>query len=295
MLVGLLILATCYTGESTGNSGQFPAVCAEDDTAKVKMGKPGGIDTVSLPKSRGERDYSSIQIGFFYLGEMLIVDSMGRKTGFDVTDRSTYQEIPNSSYIKRYIENPHGGSRPESKQLEIMRPDAGDYRLDITGTSDSTYNLGIACYCNQSGTAPSLSDFDGISLITGEVHIYMLNFDKTPEAKSIVTGGFDGGGSEESSVEDKFLSYVNVTETNTTLPPGTQGFNLFIIYGKTVLPETFVATLNASDVSNLFTPKIGGYDIVSIPLVAGENSLALSITGADAGAQDTDSLMFVVE
>ena len=245
-------------------------------------------------KLRTKPDVSSITIVMGDRGpaELLLTDSKGRCTGVDAHTGDSCREIPNAHYFFDSIEDPDGEGGEAWKKIQIMRPMSGDYRLTVTGAHEGKHNISLSCY--DINSKDSNWGFRNFSMANGEVHSYALSYDKTASANTTVTGGFDGGG-ELSPEVISLLSYVNVAENNTKLPSGTQSFDLFIIYGKTVLPESFTATLNGSDVSNLFAPKARGYEFVSIPIATGENALVLSIAGTDADAQDTDSLMFFVE
>lgn len=65
---------------------------------------------------------------------LLITDDRSRRAGYDPTNRKTILEIPGATY---------GG--PESKpQLVLVPLPTGQYKVDVTGTGDGEYHLGIA-------------------------------------------------------------------------------------------------------------------------------------------------------
>ncbi len=136
----------------------------------------------------------------------------------------------------------------------------------------------------------------GFPYIPGTVHTYTFSFDRLSALRSTVTGGFDGTESIAPEI-NRFLSYVNITDATTTLQSGTDSTNLFIIYDRSLITETFTASLNEQDVSSLFTPVEGKYEMVNIPVQAGQNLLVLSISGFTDYAVETDidSLVFIVE
>lgn len=270
-----------------------------EDTARVSTGQLPDAQSAEAASQKtvttGTRDVSSIFIGFEAPGELLLTDPQGRRVGLDPVTGESTQEIPNASYYREYIEDIDGQGGPESKQLEVMTPPSGDYKIVVSGVEDSLYNIGIFCFDSNKGSIPSRSDFGRIPILPTATHAYTLSFDKTSAAQCFVAGGFEGGG--ESSDIDRLLSYVNITADKTDLPTGTSNTNLFVIYGKTVVPESFEASLNGGDVSNLFKPAAGGHEIVSIPLKAGKNELKLSVNGDIAGEinTDTDNLVFHVK
>ena len=80
-------------------------------------------------------------------------------------------------------------------------------------------------------------------------------------------------------------------------PSGTTAYNMFVVYGQTILPQTLKAALNEEDISDLFSPVAGGYEIVSLPVEQGQNLLVLSIKGESDGRMmsDEDELTFMVQ
>jgi len=108
---------------------------------------------------------------------------------------------------------------------------------------------------------------------------------------------YNGGGQKPDDV-NLFLRYGNPKESQTELPAGTNTFEVFIYYGKTIKKETFKATLNSQDIKNLFHPTPGGGDWVKINLQSGRNVLEFSIDGARQDgrvANDKDRLVLIVK
>jgi VCBS repeat-containing protein len=108
------------------------------------------------------------------------------------------------------------------------------------------------------------------------------------------TIGDPGGGQRENV--DAFLSYVSPTQPRTDLPVGTTSFDVAIIYGPTILPDTFQAELNGAPFLG-FTPVPGTSETVTIPLSSGRNILLLLVDGVrfdGRTATDRDRLTFIV-
>lgn len=103
------------------------------------------------------------------------------------------------------------------------------------------------------------------------------------------------GGGQRSDV-DEFLAYVNPLQKKTTLPTGTTSFPVRIVYGATIDPLTFEASLNGTPVGG-FHPVAGTNETVTIPLSSGHNTLKLQVDGQRSDghtAMDKDQLTFIV-
>ncbi len=239
-------------------------------------------------------DITGIVIRFHSPGELLIADPQGRVTGFDPRTGQSYNEIPGSSYsVTRLDDDETGALGPETKELDIRQPAAGEYVLDVVGTGVGTYDLEINAYDPELN--PSQAVFTDVPISAGELHSYAFDFQKTVGSTIAVDGGFDGGGQRPRDV-NRFLSYGSPGESQTSLPAGTTQTTVLVFYGATVLPATFSATLNGQDVTALFQPVAGGSDRVTLDLAAARNVLKLSIDGElpNRVATDTDRLVFKV-
>jgi hypothetical protein len=226
--------------------------------------------------------------------EMLITDSAGRCTGLDPLSGDSCSEIPNAVYYGEYIESPDGEAGMGSKEIEIRCPAGGEYKLRVTALAEGAYELGIRGYDADGNSFDG--DFGKVQATQNAIHVYTVAFDKTSAAASAVSGGFRGSNNEAADI-DRLISYANVSTTQTDLPVGTGKFGLYLIYGDSILPETFSASLNEQDVSGSFTPGAGGYETVSMPVQSGQNVLVMTILGnkSDGTVTDTDSLIFMVE
>jgi hypothetical protein len=96
---------------------------------------------------------------------------------------------------------------------------------------------------------------------------------------------------------DKLLAYVYPAQETTTLPKGAKTASIVVIYDITIIPATLKATLNGTDVTNLFKPTAGGIESVKLNLNPGNtNTLILSAASNLSGKTtiDTDKLIFIV-
>lgn len=108
----------------------------------------------------------------------------------------------------------------------------------------------------------------------------------------------DGKGQRSSDV-NTFLKYANPTDATTvSLPANTVNYQLAVVFGSSINPDSFSAILNGVDISNQFTVASGITSVVNLPLDSGRNTLVISVDGLRTDgrtATDTDRLTFVVK
>lgn len=246
--------------------------------------------------SRGDRDLSSfwIMVDDITPVDMMIIDPEGRCTGFDAVIGDSCADIPAAVYFDEYIGDAEGEGGMGSKQIQINQPAGGEYRLRVTSTVEGTYELGI--YGQDILGEAFVRTFDKAQIVPNARHEYTIVFDKSSGPSGFIMGGLAGGGDRTAGI-DRLLSYVNLAAPEVLLPPGTEAFGLFIVYDRSILPQTFSASLNGQDVSGLFNPSVTGYETVSIPVKPGENVLVMTIEGdtPEGTDTDTDSLVFLVQ
>ena len=268
----------------------------------------GGVDTTLAAKYNnsfgGNRqfvgpeftyiDRSGIWIVFHSPGELHLTDPLGRRLGYDPIRNVSYNEIPNGAYVQTGLADDDPNADPDYKKvIEIIEPVEGEYRLSVVGTGSGTYDLSIVLMDVDSKS--SGGRFNNMLIELGVVHKYDFLFSKAPGSETKVFDGFDGGGQRPRDV-NKFLSYANPSESQTTLPAGTTTFPLHIFYGSTIIPNTFRVELNGVSIASLFNPVPGENQIVQLDLVPGRNVLLLSVNGnlPTRIATDTDRLVFKV-
>ena len=124
----------------------------------------------------------------------------------------------------------------------------------------------------------------GVPTRTGETHRYVLQYAAPPR----ISGAFGYG--------DRLLSYAAPAAARTELAPAETAVTIVIVYGATIAPETFRATLAGRDVSARFKPAPGRVEAVRLSIAAGSSTLVLSIRGATAEGRTivhTDQLELV--
>lgn len=77
--------------------------------------------------------------------EFVVIDPLGRKTGYDPITYTTWNEIPSAFYLLDSI-TPHEGStgRIEDKYLEIKSPLDGEYQIVVYGIGLGNYTIEVS-------------------------------------------------------------------------------------------------------------------------------------------------------
>lgn len=267
--------------------------------AKKYEGKWGHIRVFSGPEN-GYTDHSNISIRFYSPGELLLTDPQGRRIGRDPIKGINYNEIPNAVYSgEGLMDDSDPDADPETDpsffmEIAISQPIDGEYNLNVIGTTSGSYSLRISTTDMNFGGSPKV--FMDLPITPNAIHSYSFAYSKTVGSETKIYGGFDGGGQRPKDV-NKFLSYANPSESQTTLPTGTTVFPLQIFYGSTIIPGTFKAELNGVDISSAFNPAQGGDQVVMLNITSGRSVLLLSVNGQlpTRVATDTDRLVFKVQ
>lgn len=89
----------------------------------------------------------SISAHFASPGELLFIDSLGRKLGRDPISNAEYNEIPGGVYYQESIGNSESDIAPEkSKNIWIPEPIDGKYDIQVIGVESGTYTLSTLIY-----------------------------------------------------------------------------------------------------------------------------------------------------
>jgi hypothetical protein len=305
-LIDHYVLATGYTECSNGSPSGHILINDPAGGIQKTLG-----DAPYYDEFRGQRifygpeyqfqDSNGISIYFHSPVEAVLTDSGGRRLGYDPITQQTYNEVFWATYttVSQDIHNNESGQLAEeepSKLIEIKDP-AGEYSLSVIGTGNGTYSIGMLAYDQDQNTSTSdaLSD---VPITINEVHQYKFQFfnNSSPSDQLEIIGGYNGGGQKPPTV-NKFLTYARPTAHSTDIPYGVSVYPVVIYYGKTMLPQTFTATLNGANITSKFHPASGTHEIVSLVLPKGSNTLILSTEGTvDSQTHtDTDHLVFQVD
>lgn len=229
-------------------------------------------------------------------GDLIIINPQGRKVGYNPITKTKYLEIPEATYMFMTLAE---GDSDGSKILDIPQPLAGNYQLQVVGIVSETYSLYISAH-NDTLSTHSVTDLRNIPIEPNIVHTYNFYFPKTTaDVRFFATGANFYGGVEQDigTNTDKLLTYVYPAQETTTLPKGTETASIVVIYDITIIPATFKATLNGTDVTNLFKPTAGWIESVKLKLNPNNtNTLILSAASNLLGKTtiDTDKLIFIV-
>ncbi|MCR4284181.1 MAG: C39 family peptidase [Parcubacteria group bacterium] len=125
-------------------------------------------------------DLSFLNITLASPAELLIIDSQGRKTGFDPITQITYNDIPNTIYYHERLDNDETGQiGVEIKNLYISMPENAIYNLQVVGTATGPYGLSF-----------NSRDIDGDSSVSVEsgltqehfISEYLINYNSQPDS-----------------------------------------------------------------------------------------------------------------
>lgn len=229
--------------------------------------------------------------------ELLITNSAGQQTGFDPITNTSFDQIPNSAYVDDSITDVTDDSdtpaQSDSKVLDLGAAAADTYTLTVTGTDVGTYSLEFVSF--DPNFQPASSAIHDVPTSPGAIQTFTFTTPIIAGQPFPLSGGFDGGGQRPKDV-NHFLTYANPTSTTTPVPLGTASFPLMVFYDSRDIASTFTAVLNGSDISSMFHPAPGTFEVVNVPLIGGSNVLKLSISGnlPNRTATDTDRLVFDV-
>ena len=251
--------------------------------------EPGAVDRWDLPYTaanrpafdlREQRDNSYLSVRAYgrrgdstikAMTELLLTDPRGRRLGRMARIAPPLQEIPRAMYD-------NGTGDVESRELEVMRPAAGAYTLEVIGTAVGAYDLAVSV-ADRAGQSRIPLEITGVPTRVGETHRYLLQNDAAPRIAGAL--GHDA----------RLLSYAWPLTTRIELGRTETAATLVIVYAPSIARETFRATLDGRDVSARFKPKPGGAETVRLPVSAGSNALVLSVQGD--GQVHTDTLQIV--
>ena len=284
------------------------ASCAQQKSA-VLRGEQSSTDSSKgqekKPCQQPARDaYHGVTINFYPTTrmshcpvELVLTDPLGRRTGFDPTTNSEYNEDPNAGYDNAGTDTDEGPGPETTKKIQTSASIDGDYTVIVKGTGIGNYSAEFRAFYNYSGYSEAgFATLKNIAISSCAVHTYTIHYENRAGVTSTLSGGFDGGGQRPKDV-NKFLTYANPSDSQTDLPAGTTTFPLMIFCGNSIITSTFKASLNGVDISSLFNPTPGSHETININLVPGRNVLLLSTDGnlPNRVATDTDRLVFIVK
>ena len=247
--------------------------------------EPGAVDRWDLPYTarnrpafdlREQRDDSYMNVRAYgrrggatvkAVTELLLTDPRGRRLGRPPGSRQNVQEIPRANYDE-------GTGDVEGRELEVIRPVAGAYTLDVTGIASGAYDLAVHV-ADRTGQSSAPLDILGVPTRAGEIHHYVVQ----NTAPAVITGALGHG--------PRLLTYAAPSTLRVELAPGETAATLVIVYAPGIAPGTFRATLAGRDVTALFKPAPGRAEAVRVPVATGSSTLVLSVRGESTVHTDT--------
>jgi hypothetical protein len=239
---------------------------------------------------------TGIRITFHSPVALLLTDGSGRRLGDDPITGAHYDEIPDAYYEAGGLDDDELGMSEDdpAKTLYVPRAATGQYTLTVTGLADGAYSAEFVT--KDSNGIPSETDLKDVPIQLNQVQTFSFSYDSTTGSTLNLTGGFAGTGQRPADV-NRLLTFASPMDAHVTLATGTTSYTVIPFYSTAVIPSSFTAVLNGTNVSNLFHPQPGSSEGVNIPLQSGRNVLTLQIDGnlPNRVATDTDRLVFDVQ
>ncbi len=123
--------------------------------------------------------------------ETLLIDPLGRKTGYDSVSGSMVNQIPHSGYeqdasigIDSEEDVPAAEQPPAESEFEVTQPMSGEYKIQLYGKTTGKYETSLSGVDSAAETNIK-SKYFGLTE-KGLVTEFKLSFDKTPGAVSTV-------------------------------------------------------------------------------------------------------------
>jgi len=112
--------------------------------------------TLSKGKTAGDNSALDFDAG---TTEFLVIDPLGRETGFDSSTDSILQQIPRSAYISDFVEadDESGVETPTTYGVDIFQPSQGIYMVTLTGLQLGTYTLSVRAFSQDGSPQPAVS------------------------------------------------------------------------------------------------------------------------------------------
>lgn len=223
----------------------------------------------------------------------IITDPDGRSAGFDRNTGLATTQIPLSSADETCSHKTLGApdAKPCYREIEIGNPVAGLYRMQIVAPQSGHYGL---YWSDKMNASMSGREYLNFPIATEELQVYDFVVGANPADDSI-RGDFSGN--KGGGATDNLLTWGRPTSEKMKLQPGTKSYDVIVVYGTSIMPQSFRARMNDEDVKKLFHPQPGTVESVRLPLRAGRNVLKVMADGTvnSTRVTDTDTLEFTTE
>ena len=147
------------------------------------------------------RDY--ILISIHSPAELLLIDPLGNKVGFDPATNQVVNTIPGSTYWKdgSYNTDPAYVDPDPDKNIMFNHAVAGKYQLKVIGTGAGTYDLEFVMADVKGNTIVAKNILD-VPITPGAVHAYTFNYNSAPGSVITISGGAPTPGVNHPPVAD---------------------------------------------------------------------------------------------
>lgn len=165
------------TGKQTGATGEI----------KYEIADPGCSSFTSLDDYENEfvtvgivkdppGDVSQLDLALGDVGELLITDPQGNRTGLDGGTGEIMQEIPQSAYFRDRLDNDITGQIAGGMihLVQIFQPTGGSYGMEVRGVQSGTYNIVIRPFA-QDGSAQATLLLQGVA-VAGSTSQFRIQF-----------------------------------------------------------------------------------------------------------------------
>jgi len=118
--------------------------------------------------------------------ELCLIESQNRKTGYDIINEKTINQIPDSYYTRHLLSGLSDPITlgPLSKIIGVNKTSNGNYELQVIGTKSGGYELCI--FLNDQNFNHERMLNIGRIISPGTVHCYQINYDISDANKSTV-------------------------------------------------------------------------------------------------------------
>lgn len=294
VIIMLLTLAACKQGGKPSQSSSGSAPKAAASPSADGNAQPPAVTTLPGPPIAASHNVQ-LEIGVDPGAQLLLMDSAGRRTGYDPSSKQNADEIPGAAYTNESAtasgQPANASAGGESRVIHLKTPPGQRYLLRVTPAGRPAYRLSLRCKGqNDDNAAAGLTLASTIEISAAEVHQFVIS----PQANCAVPY-LSGAIVKPSQQNPAALSYAWPPSAHVQLAKGHPA-RIVIIYGRNIAPSSFAATLNGQPVTQLFHPEPGKIESVVLPTKAGENTVELK-AGSAANAANTagDKFVFVVE
>lgn len=166
----------------------------------------GGAAGYAQPYSLNDSaDNSALNISVGDNAELLLIDPIGRRTGFEPITARDVEEIPNSGYFRDSLSDADTGEpgTHTTHSLIVSRPANGVYKLIVTGQDSGASEVSITSLAADGSVQPSAS----ILSVTqaGSTSTYQISVGSTPNNTIQLMLDQSGPASDQASALDSVL------------------------------------------------------------------------------------------